>query len=280
MPGPRPPFADRIRSFFRPHLRLSIASCFAALSLVRAAGAESVDFDTYPGGAAVPPGATIGDQWKSLGVIFSDAVGGAVGASNNSCSLTAPNHAYAATIVARFVDPVSGAQALTSYAGTAQDNCWVPGEGIAMRAYGLGGDLLGSIFNSGGGHFEAFSYPTAVIARLEMDCILQGIDNFVFNATTLVDVAGRPNAFRLEPLHNPSLRGRVNVSFSLSAPTAARLELLDVNGRLLTSRAVESLGAGGHTVDLAAGLDLPPGLYLVRLRQGADARVARVVVLD
>jgi hypothetical protein len=32
-------------------------------------------------------------------------------------------------------------------------------------------------------------------------------------------------------------------------------------------------------VDLAAGRRLPPGLYLVRLTQGANTRVTRVAVL-
>ena len=36
---------------------------------------------------------------------------------------------------------------------------------------------------------------------------------------------------------------------------------------------------GRHTVDLVAGRNLAPGLYLVRLTQGADTRVARAVVL-
>ena len=276
----RPLFARIPWAPLRPSIWLALAFCLAALALARMAAAETVNFDTYPGGAAVPPGPSISDQWVSLGVTFSDLAGGPVGASNNSCSLTAPNHAYAGTIVARFVDPVTGSQALTGYAGTAQDNCWVPGEGIAMRAYGLNGNLLGSIFNSGAGHFDAFSFPSPVIARVEMDCVLQGIDNFVFNATTLVGVAIQPTTFRLEPLQNPSLGGRVTVSFSLLALAAAQLDLLDVGGRRITTCEVGSLGVGRHTVDLAAGRRLPPGFYLVRLQQGANVRVARVVVVE
>lgn len=264
----------------RPPNCLALAFCLATLAPAPMAGAETVDFDTYPGGAAVPPGPSIGDQWMSLGVIFSDLAGGPVGASNNSCSLTAPNHAYAASIVARFVDPVAGSQALTAYAGTAQDNCWVPGEGIAMRAYGLEGNLLGSIFNSGAGHFDAFSFPSPVIARLEMDCVLQGIDNFTFNATTLVGVAVKPATFRLEPPPNPSLGGRVTVSFSLSAAAPAQLDLLDVGGRLMSSRDVGALGPGRQQVRLAENQLLPAGLYFVRLSQGRYSATARVAVLQ
>jgi hypothetical protein len=275
------PFLARIPwSPLRPSIWLALAFCLASLALSPMAGAETVNFDTYPGGAAVPPGLSIGNQWMSLGVTFSDLAGGLVGASNNSCSLSAPNHAYATTIVARFVDPATGSQALTAYAGTAQDNCWVPGEGIAMRAYGLEGNLLGSIFNSGAGHFDAFSFPSPVIARMEMDCVLQGIDNFNFNAPTFVGVAVQPTTFRLEPLPNPSLGGRVTVSFSLSAPAPARLDLLDVGGRRLNSREVGALGPGRHQVRLAEDQRLPAGLYFVRLSQGRHVATARLSVLQ
>jgi hypothetical protein len=42
---------------------------------------------------------------------------------------------------------------------------------------------------------------------------------------------------------------------------------------------VGALGVGIHTVDLAAARHLSPGLYLVRLTQGANVRTARVVVV-
>lgn len=260
--------------------RAMLAALLTLLGLPPGATAAIIDFDTYLGGGGVPPGATIYDQWKGLGVLFSDLAGGPVGASNNSCSLTAPNHAYAATIVARFVDPATGAQALTAQAGTAQDNCWVPGEGIAMRAYGLDGALLGSIFNSGAGHFETFSFASAVIARVEMDCVLQGIDNFVFDAPTLVAVGDRPTRFALDPPPNPVRGGRLTVSFSLPNAEPARLELLDVSGRRVTSLGLGGTGPGRHEAWLDQGRRLAPGLYLVRLTQGRAWATARVIVID
>lgn len=252
-----------------------------ALALPVVAGASIlIDFDTYPGGAVVPPGPSIGDQWRSLGVVFSDGAGAPVSASNNSCSLSAPNHAYASTVVATFVDPTTGTQALTDYVGSAQDNCWVPGEGIALRAYDLNGNLIGSVFNSGGGHFEALSFSSAIVARAEMDCILQGIDNFVFNQTTTVGVGDQPAAFAMAPLTNPSIGGRLTVAFSLANSSAARLELLDVSGRRAAVREVGSLGAGHHQVRLGEGRTLPSGVYFVRLSQGPNTIVSRVVILD
>ena len=68
--------------------------------------------------------------------------------------------------------------------------------------------------------------------------------------------------------------------FSLPVSASAWLQLVDVSGLQVMTREVGSLGAGRHTVDLAAGRRLPPGLYLVRLTQGANQRVTRVVVVE
>ncbi len=89
-----------------------------------------------------------------------------------------------------------------------------------------------------------------------------------------------PLAFALEGARpNPSRGGQLSVAFTLPTPASARLELLDVSGRRVAQREVGALGAGRHSVALAADRPLAPGLYLVRLTQGADVRVTRVAVL-
>ena len=79
---------------------------------------------------------------------------------------------------------------------------------------------------------------------------------------------------------NPSRGEGLSVAFTLPAAAPARLEVLDVSGRRVVAREVGSLGPGRHTLDLAEGRRLAPGLYLVRLTQGANARVRRVAVID
>ena len=69
------------------------------------------------------------------------------------------------------------------------------------------------------------------------------------------------------------------VQFALPTAALARLELLDVSGRRVAEREVGSLGAGRHALDLVGGRSLAPGLYLVRLTQGANTRTARVAEL-
>jgi hypothetical protein len=96
------------------------------------------------------------------------------------------------------------------------------------------------------------------------------------------DVPGEVSAgFALDPVRpNPSRGGALTVRFTLPGDAAAALELLDVAGRRMAAREVGSLGAGQHTLDLGEGCRCAPGLYLVRLRQGTNMRVSRVVVLQ
>lgn len=88
-----------------------------------------------------------------------------------------------------------------------------------------------------------------------------------------------PLAFALEPVRPNPTQGALTVRFALPSAAPASLELFDVAGRCMAAHDVGSLGAGQHTLDLGEGRPLAPGLYLVRLQQGADARVKRVTVL-
>lgn len=95
------------------------------------------------------------------------------------------------------------------------------------------------------------------------------------------DVAGVPRGGQEGwslTLENPARSGRVRVRFSLPAKAPAMLELLDVQGRRISSRIVE--GAGAQSLELRAERKLAPGLYVVRLTQGKLARTASVAVLD
>ena len=95
-------------------------------------------------------------------------------------------------------------------------------------------------------------------------------------------VGGQPPvAFALEGVRpNPTTGSGLNVAFALPTGNAARLELLDVSGRRVLAREVGSLGVGRHTVNLAAGRAVAPGLYWVRLTQGTNQRTTRVAVVE
>ncbi len=90
-----------------------------------------------------------------------------------------------------------------------------------------------------------------------------------------------PVAFALEGAQpNPASGAGLHVAFALPTGAAARLELLDVSGRRVLAREVGLLGAGRHTVNLAGGRKVAPGLYWVRLTQGASRRTMRAAVIE
>jgi hypothetical protein len=91
---------------------------------------------------------------------------------------------------------------------------------------------------------------------------------------------GMPLALALEGVRpNPATGERLEVRFSLPGTGPARLSLVDLAGRLIADHDVAGKGPGRHSVDLAAGRRLVPGLYWLRLTQGRERRVARVSVL-
>jgi hypothetical protein len=63
---------------------------------------------------------------------------------------------------------------------------------------------------------------------------------------------------------NPARGNALHVAFALPSAAAARLELVDVSGRQVRSRDVGSLGTGRHTINLAEGRSVAPGIYWVR----------------
>jgi hypothetical protein len=84
-------------------------------------------------------------------------------------------------------------------------------------------------------------------------------------------------ALALEGLRPNPAAGEPVASFTLPNGSPARLELLDVTGRVWLTRAVGDLGAGSHLVHLGGAL--PPGLYWLRLTQGGRSLLARGVVV-
>lgn len=73
---------------------------------------------------------------------------------------------------------------------------------------------------------------------------------------------------------NPS-SSSPRVSFALPSSDPAVLELFDIRGRLIETKAVGSLGPGRHELELNSQSPMSPGVYLVRLRQGTLTLVKR-----
>jgi len=80
------------------------------------------------------------------------------------------------------------------------------------------------------------------------------------------------------PAPNPA-RDRLSVALTLPGAAAARLEVIDVAGRVVARRDVGALGAGPHTVAFAEAAGWRPGIYLVRLTQGARMLTTRACIV-
>src|SRR5262249_50908911 len=75
---------------------------------------------------------------------------------------------------------------------------------------------------------------------------------------------------------NPSVAGQGMVELALPDGSPARLALVDVAGRTVASLALRQ--AGRQTVALPGANRLRPGLYWLRLTQGANTRTRRLAV--
>lgn len=77
---------------------------------------------------------------------------------------------------------------------------------------------------------------------------------------------------------NPTTGRNLMVSFTMTRAESATLELLDVSGRRVRSRAIEPV-LGAQRVQLNGAEPLPTGLYWARLSQGGGYQTAKVVVV-
>lgn len=166
--------------------------------------------------------------------------------------------------------------------------------GSTLESSGGGGPISGTFSISPGGVITLAGSSTArgVLDAGKTVMVWTSIWSTGSPGTTEMDVATKMSSvtaalpseatllFALDPVGpNPMRGGALTVHFMLPSAAPARVELLDVSGRRVAEREVGSLGAGRHALDLGEGLRLASGLYLVRLRQGTNTRVVKVVVL-
>lgn len=84
----------------------------------------------------------------------------------------------------------------------------------------------------------------------------------------------------LDPMWPNPARGAPVVRFSLPDQGRARLEVLDLMGRVVIAREVGTLGAGRHEIDLGKSRRWAPGVYLVRLTNRDRSVVHKACVIE
>jgi len=95
-------------------------------------------------------------------------------------------------------------------------------------------------------------------------------------ATTSITVTEPPPRFALLGSRPNPATSSMDVSFTLASSGPVRIEAIDLSGRLVWDYQDDGLNAGAHSVRVRK---LPPGLYLVRLRQRELVATKRVVFL-
>jgi hypothetical protein len=86
-------------------------------------------------------------------------------------------------------------------------------------------------------------------------------------------------AFALRGVTPNPVSGPLRVEFSLRTGASAQLELIDVAGRILRSRDLADFGPGEHVVTFDTDR-AHPGVYFLRLIQGAQTQVRRAVRIE
>ena len=83
----------------------------------------------------------------------------------------------------------------------------------------------------------------------------------------------------LRVMPNPSTTGGLTLELSLPQRGPARLEVFDVSGRRVAGRDLSEQPPGRQTIQLGGQQVFAPGVYIVRLTQGARRTTARAVIL-
>jgi hypothetical protein len=149
---------------------------------------------------------------------------------------------------------------------------------VSRRTDNSAWSVLASVYTDGTGHvrFEDRDVIPGARYGYRLGFVDQGVQRYT--TETWVDV---PQHFELAlagARPNPSA-GHMNVAFSLRDDSPASLAMVDVAGREVMNREVNSLGPGSHVVPMESSSELAPGLYWLRLTQSGRSLLARAVIV-
>src|SRR5439155_21618144 len=99
-----------------------------------------------------------------------------------------------------------------------------------------------------------------------------------FYGETSITVPGDWMLALASPAPNPAT-DRLAIAFTLPSAAPARLEVVDIAGRMVGLRDAGSLGAGQHLVTFTEAARWRPVIYLVRLTQGPHSSTARACIV-
>lgn len=123
-------------------------------------------------------------------------------------------------------------------------------------------------------HYQDAEVQPGVRYHYQLGISVDGQEEFY--GLTSVAIPG-PTSLRVDGIWPTPVIDRASVAVTLPTSAPARLQILDLAGRVVASRDV-SLGIGSHRLDLTE-VGWTPGLYLVRLIQAGQIATARATVV-
>jgi hypothetical protein len=173
---------------------------------------------------------------------------------------------------------------------------WTKGAGVLSVDLQLslnGGTVWRTIARELTGTSLKWTVPNLTAAQARLRVVVHGMPqtfdgsnaSFSIVPSTVLGVGGGPacagcpaGVSLLGAWPNPT-RADLVVGFSLPEAARGTLDLVDALGRRVATRGLAGLSAGAHQLALLERQALPPGVYLVRLKIGAELRFAKVTVV-
>ena len=110
-------------------------------------------------------------------------------------------------------------------------------------------------------------------------------NNYGFLKTTPDPVTGmkmeksvRPEKFRLSRIYPNPFNPVTKIEYFLANSGGVVLEIYDILGKMITRLVNEYQTAGKFTIDFKA-IDLPSGIYIIRLQQGSQSDASKMVLI-
>jgi hypothetical protein len=156
-----------------------------------------------------------------------------------------------------------------------------PGARVDRKELGGGWQALGSVPSDPSGFITLDDSTVATFTTYTYRAAVPTLSGEITGGDVQVMIPGQGSggSLALYGAPNNPTRDLLQVSFLLPMAGPARLELLDLHGRLVASMDVGSLGPGPHSVRLAPDHPVRSGVYFLRLTQGTAESHQKVVLI-
>ncbi len=136
---------------------------------------------------------------------------------------------------------------------------------------------------AGAASFTDTSVVVGATYEYRLGVVVDGEERFYGKASVTMPAGPTPPSLAITGVFpNPVDRGAaapVRVAYRLRGTNRARIEVLDITGRLVRTYELGTPGPGAHEFVLPAGGGIRPGVYLLRLIQGSDETSRRISIL-